>query len=124
MIRVKFAKRTSPKVVKRTKNKARIRKKVDGSTERPRMTVFRSSRQIYAQLIDDSTGKTLVSANSLVDVKAKGKKQEIAKAVGAVLAKRAIEKSIKNVVFDRSGYLFHGRVKAVADGAREAGLNF
>jgi len=111
-------------VNKRLKNKARIRKKVGGTQERPRLTVFKSGRHIYAQLIDDTVSKTLVSASSLADEVKGVKKVDAAKKVGELLAKKAIEKKIKNVVFDRSGYVFHGRVKAVADGAREAGLNF
>ncbi len=125
MIRIKTYKKTSTKVTKRLKNKARIRKKVRGTGERPRLAVFRSGRHMYAQIVDDQTGTTLVAASS-VAMKAKevGKKSDLAKSVGAAVAKKAIEKNIKDVVFDRSGYVFHGRVKAVADGAREAGLNF
>lgn len=123
MIRIKMKNKTSHKVTKRLKNRARIRKKVDGSTERPRLTVYRSGRHIYAQIIDDSTGKTL-AAYSTLEGSLDKKNIEMAKQVGAELAKRAMGKNIKNVVFDRSGYVFHGRVKAVADGAREAGLSF
>lgn len=123
MIRLSYRKKTDFKVIKRLKNKARIRKKVTGSPERPRFTVFRSGRHVYAQLVDDSTGQTLVSASTLQSKK-KGANVNGAKEVGASLAKKALEKNIQNVVFDRSGYLYHGRVKAVADGAREAGLNF
>lgn len=123
MIRVKFANKTSTKRVKRLKNKAKIRKKVTGTGERPRLTVFRSARHLYAQLIDDATGKTLLSVSTLKG-DAKGKKTEMAKQIGAQLAKEALSKNIKNVVFDRGGFLYHGRIKAIADGAREAGLNF
>ncbi len=123
MIRIKLQKKTAHKATKRLKNKARIRKKVDGDTERPRLAVYRSGRHIYAQLIDDSSGKTLVSYSSL-EGKIGSKNISSAKQVGQELGKRALGKNIKNVVFDRSGYVFHGRVKAVADGAREAGLNF
>lgn len=123
MISIKLKKKTAPKVTKRLKNKARIRKKVGGSTERPRLSVFRSGRHIYAQIIDDVTGNTVVSHSTLV-AKAKSNNIESAKAVGAELAKKAMAKNVKEVVFDRSGYVFHGKVKAVADGAREAGLNF
>jgi large subunit ribosomal protein L18 len=123
MIRIKTKKKTSFKVTKRLKNKARIRKKVDGDQERPRMAVFRSGRHIYAQVIDDAAGKTLVSYSTL-EGNVKTKNIDSAKAVGAELAKRAMAKNIKSVVFDRSGYVFHGRIKAVADGAREAGLSF
>lgn len=123
MIRLKMKNKTSHKVTKRLKNRARIRKKVDGSVERPRLTVYRSGRHVYAQIIDDSTGKTL-AAYSTLEGDLKTKNIETAKQVGAEVAKRALGKNIKNVVFDRSGYVFHGRIKAVADGAREAGLNF
>ena len=123
MIRIKLTKKASAKSTKRLKTRARILKKIDGDVERPRLAVFKSARHIYAQLIDDVTGTTLVSASSLSG-EVKGKKSEIAKKVGELLAKKAIDKKIKLVVFDRSGYVFHGRVKAVADGAREAGLNF
>lgn len=123
MIRIKPKNRTSFKVTKRLKNKARIRKKVDGKQERPRLSVFRSGRHMYAQIIDDTAGKTLV-AYSTLEGNLNKKNIDICKQVGAELAKRAMAKSIKDVVFDRSGYVFHGRIKAVADGAREAGLNF
>ena len=123
MIRLKLKNKTSHKVTKRLKNRARIRKKVDGSVERPRLSVYRSGRHVYAQIIDDSTGKTL-AAYSTLEGDLKAKNIETAKQVGAELAKRAIGKNIKSVVFDRSGYVFHGRIKAVADGAREAGLSF
>lgn len=123
MISIKLKNKTAAKVTKRLKNKARIRKKVAGSPERPRLSVFRSGRHIYAQIIDDVNGKTLVAYSSLAS-NAKASNVETAKAVGQELAKQALSKNIKNVVFDRSGYVFHGRVKAIADGAREAGLNF
>lgn len=123
MIRIKIKNKTSQKVTKRLKNRARIRKKVDGSTERPRLTVYRSGRHVYAQIIDDNTGTTL-AAYSTLEGNLDKKNIETAKQVGVELAKRAIGKNIKDVVFDRSGYVFHGRVKAVADGAREGGLNF
>jgi large subunit ribosomal protein L18 len=123
VIRIKLKNKTSQKVTKRLKNRARIRKKVAGSTERPRLAVFRSGKHIYAQIVDDSQGKTLV-AYSTLEGELKTRNIESAKKVGAEVAKRAIAKDIKNVVFDRSGYVFHGRIKAVADGAREAGLSF
>lgn len=123
MIRIKLKNKTSFKATKRLKNRARIRKKVGGHAERPRLTVFRSGRHIYAQIIDDVSGKTL-AAYSTLEGDIKTKSVESAKQVGAELAKRALGKNIKSVVFDRSGYVFHGRVKAVADGAREAGLSF
>lgn len=123
MIRLKIANRTSAKRSKRLKNKAKIRKKVAGSALRPRLAVFRSAKHIYAQLIDDVTGKTLLTVSSLKGVDA-GKKTDVAKGVGSELAKQALSKKINEVVFDRGGFLYHGRVKAVADGAREAGLKF
>jgi large subunit ribosomal protein L18 len=122
VIRIKVRNKTAHKVTKRLKNKARIRKKVEGDQERPRLSVFRSGRHIYAQIIDDIAGKTLVSYSSL-EGDLKKSNVEAAKAVGAEIAKRALGKKISTVVFDRSGYVFHGRVKAVADGAREAGLS-
>src|ERR1700722_19212206 len=118
MIRIKIKNRTAYKVTKRLKNKARIRKKVDGLTERPRLSVFRSGKHIYAQIVDDRQGKTLVAFSSL-EGNLQKKNVGIAKQVGLELAKRALAKNIKSVVFDRSGYVFHGRVKAVAEGARE-----
>lgn len=105
----------------------RIRNKVSGTAARPRLSVFRSSAHIYAQIIDDSTGATIAQASSRDDVKAlvEGKgKVGISAAVGQLLAQRAKEKSITQVAFDRGGYLYHGRVKALADGARAGGLNF
>ncbi len=123
MIRLKTKNKTAHKVTKRMKNKARIRKKVDGDQERPRLCVYRSGRHVYAQIIDDAAGKTLVAFSTL-EGNLKSKNIENAKQVGAELAKRAMGKNIKSVVFDRSGYVFHGRIKAVADGAREAGLSF
>lgn len=110
----------------RQRRKYGIRKKVTGTTERPRLTVFRSNRFIYAQLIDDSTGKTLAGASSRTKEieSANVKKSEEGKLVGAEIAKRAVEKGIKAVVFDRNGFRYHGRVKALADGAREGGLQF
>ena len=106
----------------------RVRNKVSGTSARPRLCVYRSLSQIYAQIIDDTTGVTLVSASTLdAEVKANlaGKsKSEQAKLVGETVAKRAIEKNINEVVFDRGGYIYIGRVQALADGAREAGLKF
>lgn len=106
----------------------RVRRKVVGTTERPRLSVYRSLSQIYAQIIDDSQGVTLASASTLdAEVKAllEGKsKSEQAKIVGETIAKRALEKNITEVVFDRGGYIYIGRVQALADGAREAGLKF
>ncbi len=116
------------KVKRRERIKLRIRKVVNGSAERPRLTVFRSNKQIYAQLIDDVTGVTLAAASSLekdVVAEAKGKKKsEVAALVGKLAAQRAIEKGVTEVAFDRNGYLYHGRVKVLADAAREGGLKF
>ena len=112
--------------LRRIKIKKRIRSKISGSSSRPRLTVFRSNSEIYAQLIDDATGKTLLASSSTEKTAAKGKgsKIEKAKSVGTAIAKKAVEKGIKEVIFDRNGFLYHGRIKAVADGAREAGLKF
>lgn len=110
---------------KRLKRKVRIRKRVFGSEERPRLCVFRSAKHIYAQIIDDTIGKTIVSASTVEkDFVKSGDKKACANLVGKVLASRAMDNGIKKVVFDRNGYLFHGRLKALADGAREAGLDF
>lgn len=107
---------------------ARLRKKISGTAQRPRLNVFRSLQNIYAQLIDDEAGVTLVSANTLdKELKEKfpyGGNAEAAAEVGKLVAKRALEKGIDTVVFDRGGYIYHGRVKALAEGAREAGLKF
>lgn len=101
-----------------------IRTKIAGSTGKPRLSVFRSNKAIYAQLIDDINGQTLASASSQDLKSVKGTKVEISKSVGQKLAEKAISNGIKEVVFDRGGYLYHGRVKALAEGAREGGLNF
>lgn len=111
------------------KKKANIRKKVVGTPERPRLTIYRSAKHVYAQIIDDTSGKTLVSASTVSkdlreELKAVKSEMEVCKLVGKYTAKRALEKKIQNVVYDRNGYLYHGRVKAVADGAREGGLKF
>ncbi|MDE5646976.1 MAG: 50S ribosomal protein L18 [Muribaculaceae bacterium] len=111
------------KIERRNKIKARIRGKQEGTSERPRMTVFRSNKQIYVQVIDDLAGKTLVSASSR-GLEAGGTKCEIAAKVGGEIARKALEAGITTVVFDRNGYLFHGRVKSLADAAREGGLKF
>jgi large subunit ribosomal protein L18 len=110
----------------------RIRKKLQGTTERPRLNVYRSLNHIYVQVIDDLSGKTLVSASTAEGQKPEGKKEErpsggnvaSAKAVGKAIAERAKAKGVTRVVFDRGGYIYHGRVKALADAAREAGLQF
>ncbi len=115
----------------RFKRKKRIRKKISGTTQRPRLSVFRSARHIYAQIIDDIEGRTLVAASSLEKAvqerpdfaEAKGK-TGVAELVGKVIGERAKEKGIQQVVFDRNGFLYHGRVKAVSEGVREAGLDF
>ena len=122
-MRISFRKSTSPKVIGRLKKKARVRKKIKGDAERPRLSVFRSTRHIYAQIIDDVSGKTIVSASTVTE-KTDGTGKEAAVKVGKAIAVAAKSKNISSVVFDRNGYLFHGRVKAVADGAREAGLSF
>lgn len=111
------------KELRRLKIKARIRSKVSGTAACPRLTVFRSNKQIYAQVIDDEAGVTLASASSL-KLEATGTKQEIAALVGAEVAKAALAAGVETVVFDRNGYLYHGRVKQLADGARAAGLKF
>ena len=113
---------TTKKVERRIKIKYRIRKRVNGTTERPRMSVFRSNKQIYVQIINDLTGCTLASASSL-GFEAMPKKEQAAK-VGEIVAKKAIEAGISKVVFDRNGYLYHGRVKELADAARKGGLIF
>ena len=113
------------KTKKRNKIKKRIRKVVFGTSERPRMTVFRSNKAIYVQIINDKEEQTLVSASSTdKDLKLNSNnKSEIAKQVGVLIGNKAIKAGIKSVSFDRNGYLYHGRVKSLADGAREAGLN-
>jgi large subunit ribosomal protein L18 len=112
----------------RLKRKVRVRKKVRGTTERPRLNVFKSAKHIHAQIIDDVTGSTLVAASTICSEVKAGLDYtgnvEAAKKVGAAIAKRAIEKNIVSVVFDRNGFLYHGRVKALADAARENGLSF
>lgn len=117
---------TNPRAVARIKRKARIRKKITGTSDQPRMSVFRSARHVYAQIIDDTTGITLATASSVEKGFKEQEKFENKKAaatfVGKLLAERALEKGIKKVVFDRNGFLYHGRVKALSDGARKAGL--
>ena len=110
-------------VTGRARRKRRIRKKVFGTTDRPRLTVFRSNNHIYAQVIDDTSGKTLASSSTKAKAfSADGKKTDKAKQVGVFIAKACQRASIAKVVFDRNGYLYHGRVKALAEGAREGGL--
>ena len=110
------------KIERRERIKMRIRKVVEGTAQRPRMTVFRSNKQIYVQLVDDLAGKTLAAASSKGI--AEGTKIEIAAKVGEAIAQKAIAAGISEVVFDRNGYLFHGRVKSLADAARNGGLKF
>lgn len=113
------------KVSRRDRIKRGIRKRLSGSSERPRLSVYRSNKGIYAQVIDDQAGVTLVSASSLAkDFSASGTKIEQSKAVGKLIAEKALAAGISRVVFDRNGYLYHGRVKSLAEGAREAGLDF
>ncbi|MBP1615826.1 MAG: rplR [Bacteroidetes bacterium] len=111
------------KVERRIKIKYRVRNKISGSAERPRMSIFRSNKQIYVQIIDDLSGETLASASSL-SLDGKLPKKEQAAKVGDLIAKKAQEAGILAVVFDRNGYLYHGRVKEVADAARNGGLKF
>lgn len=118
--------KTNSKQVIRFKRKRRIRARVEGTMERPRLSVFRSNRHLYVQLVDDVKGNTLVAASTLEEaLKDKlGGSIEGAKTLGGLLAKRALAKNISLIVFDRSGYLYHGRIKALADAAREGGLKF
>lgn len=118
----------NPRAVAREKRKRRIRKLISGTAERPRLTVFRSGRHIYAQVIDDEAGRTLASAATVQAAVGEGSKHcsnlEGAKKVGKAIADAAANAGIKSVVFDRNGYLYHGRIKALAEAAREAGLDF
>ena len=113
----------SNKLEKRIKIKKRIRGKIEGTKECPRLTVYRSNKQIYAQIIDDISGETLASASSL-KIEDKLPKKEIAAKVGELIAQNAIEAGIETIAFDRNGYLYHGRVKELANAARKAGLKF
>lgn len=124
-MRTKFRKKLTP----RKKRHMRVRAKVNGTAERPRLNVFRSNAHIYAQLIDDVTGHTMISASDLEDEVAQkvgedAPKTQRATTVGQVIAERAKAAGIEDVIFDRGGFLYHGRVKAVADGARQGGLKF
>ncbi|AZA79067.1 MULTISPECIES: 50S ribosomal protein L18 [Chryseobacterium] len=113
------------KLEKRIRIKRRVRGKISGSSELPRLSVYKSNKEIYAQLIDDKNGKTLASASSREKgVDAKGTKTEVSAAVGKAIAAKAIAAGIESIVFDRNGFVYHGRVKALADGAREGGLKF
>ena len=111
------------RVIKRNRIRERIRSKVSGTAERPRLAVKKSLKYIYAQVIDDASGKTLVAASSK-ESDAKGANKAAAKALGALIAKKAKDKGVTRVVFDRGGYLYHGNIKALADAARENGLEF
>ena len=113
------------KLEKRIRIKRRVRGKISGSSELPRLSVYKSNKEIYAQLIDDNSGKTLASASSREKgVDANGTKTEVSAAVGKAIAAKAKAAGIENIVFDRNGFVYHGRVKALADGAREGGLKF
>jgi large subunit ribosomal protein L18 len=121
----KIKRSTSQKQIVRFKHKKRIRSKLVGTTERPRLVVFRSNSNMYAQLVDDSKAHTIAAASTVEKELIKGVANvEGAKMVGQLIAKRAQAKGVKSVVFDRGGYLYHGKIKALADAAREAGLNF
>ncbi len=111
---------------RRIRIKSRIRKVVSGTEARPRLSVFRSNKEIYAQIVDDVTGKTIAAASSRDKdiVKSKGNKTEIAALVGKSVAEKAVKAGVETISFDRGGYLYHGRVKSLAEGAREAGLKF
>ena len=111
--------------MERARRHARVRRKISGTAERPRLCVYRSNANLYVHVIDDVAGKTLVSASTLdKEVKTKYANKEAAKEVGALIAKRALEKNIKDVVFDRGGYIYHGVIKELAEAARNGGLNF
>ena len=113
------------KLEKRIRIKRRVRGKISGSSELPRLSVYKSNKEIYAQLIDDKNGKTLVAASSREKgVDANGTKIEVSAAVGKAIAAKAVAAGIESIVFDRNGFVYHGRVKALADGAREGGLKF
>jgi len=123
-----MAKRTNRKKRQRQRRKRSIRKKLSGTPERPRLTVFRSARHVYAQIIDDKNGETLATVSTLSpeiqpEIGEKSKTEQ-AKLVGEVVAKACLEQDIKQVAFDRNGYVYHGRVAALAEGAREGGLDF
>lgn len=122
-MKLNFSKKTASKVVNRLKKKIRIRKVVSGTSERPRLCVFRSGSHIYAQIINDVAQTTLLSVSSL-SAELKNGNKEAAKTVGKQIAEQAKKKGITTVVFDRNGFVYHGRVQALADGAREGGLNF
>jgi large subunit ribosomal protein L18 len=119
---------TNTREIARQKRKTRVRKRIVGTEQRPRLSVFRSAKHIYAQLVVDATGSTLLAASTL-SPEIRGeitglKKSEAARKVGALLGRKAVERNIRRVIFDRNGFLYHGRVKALAEGARESGLEF
>ena len=117
--------RETDRKAERQRRHIRVRRKISGTAECPRLCVFRSNNNLYVQVIDDVAGNTLVSCSTLdKDIKTKHANKEAAKEVGAMIAKKALEKNIDTVVFDRGGYIYHGRVKALAEAAREAGLEF
>lgn len=121
--------KTNPRIAARLKRKSRVRKKVKGTAEKPRLNVFRSNKHMYVQVIDDVAGKTLVAASTLSEeIKVKtpeeGGKKSYAKEVGLLIAQKAKAQGIESVVFDRNGFLYHGRIRAIAEGAREGGLKF
>ena len=122
-MKLKVSKHTSAKTKNRLKKKIRIRKTVKGTSERPRLCVFRSAKHIYAQIINDDLAQTVLTVSTLsLETKVTGK--ELAKTVGKAIAEASLKKGIKTVVFDRNGFIYHGRIQSLADGAREAGLNF
>jgi large subunit ribosomal protein L18 len=123
-VRMRTGKHTAIKAVSREKKKMSIRRRVSGDAERPRLCIYRSSKHVYAQVIDDVAGRTIVSASTVEIEGLKGSNKTSAEAVGKEIAKRALAKEVKAVVFDRNGYLYHGRVKALADAARSGGLSF
>jgi large subunit ribosomal protein L18 len=112
----------------RLRRHARVRRRVSGTPDRPRMTVFRSLKNIYVQIVDDTTGKTICAASSLskdmMEGQPKRTKTDLSKAVGRLVAEKALKNGVKKIVFDKGGYRYHGRIKALADAAREAGLEF
>ncbi|MDH0658536.1 MULTISPECIES: 50S ribosomal protein L18 [unclassified Empedobacter] len=112
------------KIEKRQKIKRRVRRNIFGTETKPRLSVYRSNKEIYAQIIDDNNGVTLASASSREKGVAEGTKTEVSTSVGKALAAKAIAKGIETVVFDRNGFVYHGRIKALAEGAREGGLKF
>lgn len=122
-MKLRVSKHTAAKTRNRLKKKIRIRKTVKGTSERPRLCIYRSNTHMYAQIINDDSQQTILTVSSLsLETKATGK--ELAKSVGKAVAEASLKKGIKSVVFDRNGFIYHGRVQSLADGAREAGLNF